>query len=127
MKKPKSKPSDQSQSSHSFTGGKPCWCGLHHYICDVCRVDCTAGTTAGPPSSDGSGTRCAHCHSVWRQLVGALTPGAMGDVETILLGLTRVAEIDGIPQEHVDRARRMMRLGSECVGMLRRAAGKDAA
>lgn len=111
--------------SHSFSGKSPCWCGKHHYLCDVCRVDCTAGTTAGPAYSDSSGTRCEACHAIWTRLRSALTPNNMADVETLLLGLTMVVKIDNVSQDHVDRARSMMRLGSEHVGALRRAAGKE--
>jgi hypothetical protein len=44
--------------------GEPCkrHLGLHHYQCEICRVDCTMGTPAGPPrTATDKVTRCREC------------------------------------------------------------------
>ena len=74
--------------SHFF-GDIPngCWCGTHHYICDDCGADCTAGTSAGPCTSrdqlaDGR-RRCHACEREFTSLMLAAAPQTIEERDAI--------------------------------------------
>lgn len=56
----------EEATKHTFDTQRHCLvegCGVYHYTCQECGVDCTSGTIAGPATTDTDGIRrCYECH-----------------------------------------------------------------
>lgn len=88
--------STMSKLEHLVTG--LCWCHKHHYVCDRCHVDCTAGTRDGPATRDVRGvTRCRECYEELNRARAALSPWSEDELRTIRVALSQIAD-DGDPE-----------------------------
>lgn len=73
---------------HEFDTERRCHCGRHHYTCQKCGVDCTAGTSGGPCTQDVDGVRrCWRCQRTHERRVGFLHAAAGDLLKAARLGL----------------------------------------
>lgn len=85
------------QAKHTFGG--ICECGIYHYHCDICSVDCTMGTPAGPPTKDTDGkTRCYKCqnkHRIAQNRLSNAAPELLASLKALVSEVRHAARIMG--------------------------------